>query len=321
MRKFFNGIVSIMPSYEQRDGIMALYAPLCLLIMVPTWLFLTALGYMLMYWALGIAPLWDAFLFSGSSILTLGFATSELQVATILAFTEATVGLILVAMLISYLPTMYTEFSQRETAVSLLQVRAGMPPSAPELIWRLQRLNQAGAFDTLWLDWEHWFTRLDESHTSLPALVFFRSPQSQNSWLNSSVTVLDAAAFCLSVADISDSPNPALVIRAGIEALRRIADYFKVPYNPDPTFPEVPIQISRTEFDEACDRLLSQGVPLKEDRDLAWQNFAGWRVNYDSVVVGLADLTMAPDIPWLAEYTFVPADTDSGQTGGSLQKA
>lgn len=321
VRKFFNSIVKIMPTYEQRDGIMALYAPLCLLLMVPTWLLLTTIGYMLMYWALGVNPLWEAFLFSGSSILTLGFATSTSQLATVLAFTEATIGIILVAMLISYLPTMYTEFSQRETAVSLLQVRAGIPPSAPELIWRLHSINQKDAFNSLWMDWEHWFTRLDESHTSLPALVFFRSPQSENSWLNSSVTVLDAAAFYLSVTDISDSPTSTLVIRAGIEALRRIADYFKVPYNPDPNFPEDPIQISRADFDKACNRLVSQGIPIKEDRDLAWQNFAGWRVNYDSVAVGLAELTMAPDIPWLAEHTFVPADIDSGQTGGSLQKA
>ena len=321
VRKFFNSIVKIMPTYEQRDSIMALYAPLCLLLMVPTWLLLTALGYMLMYWALGISTLWEAFLFSGSSILTLGFATSELQLATLLAFTEATVGLILVAMLISYLPTMYTEFSQRETAVSLLQIRAGSPPTVAELMWRLQSISKTGAFETLWQDWEHWFTRLDESHTSLPALVFFRSPQSQHSWLNSSAVVLDAAAFYLSATNINDSPSATLVIRAGNDALRRIADYFKVPYNPDPHFPEDPIQIRRADFDKACDRLARQGIPIKEDRDLAWRNFAGWRVNYDSVVVGLAELTMAPESPWLSEYTFVPANSDSGETGGSLQKA
>lgn len=321
MRKFFDSIVMIMPTYEQRDGIMALYAPLCLLLMVPTWLFLTTVGYMLMFWALGVTPLWEAYLFSGSSILTLGFATTEMASATILAFTETTIGLVLVAMLISYLPTMYTEFSQRETAVSLLEIRAGSPPTAPELIWRLHSITIGKGFEKLWQDWEHLFTRLDESHTSLAALVFFRSPQPQQSWVNSSAAVLDAASLYLSVIDIDDSPSPALVIRAGNMALRHIADFFKVPYNPDPHFPDDPIQVTRVEFDNACDRLAQQGIPIKEDRDLAWKNFAGWRVNYDSVVVGLADLTMAPPVPWLSDYTFVHADTNSGQTGGALQKA
>ncbi|MCP5099308.1 MAG: hypothetical protein GY943_27460, partial [Chloroflexi bacterium] len=192
-RKLFDLVIKRLPTYEQRDSLMAIYAPLTLLIIVPTWLMLTTVGYALMFWGTGITPFVDAFLLSGSSILTLGFVTADTLFQTILAFTEATVGLILVAMLISYLPTMYAAFSKRETAVSLLEVRAGIPPTAPELIWRLHGFGQVIETSTFWASWEAWFTEVDETHTSLAALVFFRSPQPNQSWVNAAGAVLDGA--------------------------------------------------------------------------------------------------------------------------------
>ncbi|MCB8939097.1 MAG: hypothetical protein H6654_14950 [Ardenticatenaceae bacterium] len=322
VRKLFNMAMKALPTYEQRDSLMAIYAPLSLLLMVPTWLFISTVGFACMFWAMGITPWQEAFLLSGSSILTLGFATAETMPQTILAFIEATVGLILVAMLISYLPTMYSAFSQREESVSLLEVRAGAPPTAPELMWRLHGLNNDLAAQNFWESWELWFTQIDESHTSLSALVFFRSPRAQQNWVVAAGAVLDGAALYLSTIKQPDGAPlmPALVIRAGNVALRHIADTFQVAYNDDPHFPADPISVTRAEFDEAYDRLASQGVPLQPDRDGAWHHFAGWRVNYDSVLVALAKLTMAPEVAWLSDYTFVPAQTDAGQTSGRLQK-
>ncbi|WP_420640619.1 hypothetical protein [Candidatus Leptofilum sp.] len=322
VRHLFNIAMKALPTYEQRDSLMAIYAPISLLLMVPAWLFITTLGFACMFWAMGITPWQEAFLLSGSSILTLGFATAETMPQTILAFIEATVGLILVAMLISYLPTMYSAFSQREEAVSLLEVRAGTPPTAPELVWRLYSFESTLVNQNFWNNWERWFTQIDESHTSLAALVFFRSPRAQQSWVVAAGVVLDGAALYLStIKRPKDAPpTQGLVIRAGNFALRHIADIFSVHYNDDPHFPEDPISVTRAEFDEAYDRLASQGVPLQPDRDAAWQHFAGWRVNYDSVLVALARMTMAPEVNWLSDYTFVPASTADGQSSGSLQK-
>jgi hypothetical protein len=70
---------------------------------------------------------------------------------------------------------------------------------------------------------------------------------------------------------------------------------------PNPHFPQDPISISRSEFDAVYDRLAAKGVPLKPDRDQAWLDFAGWRVNYDPVLLALADLTMAPPAPWSSD--------------------
>ena len=322
VRRLFNLLMKALPAYEQRDNLMAIYAPISLLLMVPAWLLITTIGFACMFWAMGITPWTEAFLLSGSSILTLGFATANTMAQTILAFIEATAGLILVAMLISYLPTMYSAFSQREKAVALLEVRAGAPATAPELVWRLQGLNTEGTARAFWDSWEHWFTQIDESHTSLAALAFFRSPQPHQSWVTAASTVLDGAALFLTAVErpTNELPYQALVIRAGMFALRHIADVFQVSYNPDPHFPDDPISVTREEFEAALDRLVGQGVKIRADRDFAWQHFAGWRVNYDSVLKALAELTMAPETPWLSDYTFVPADPTIGQTGGRLEK-
>jgi len=228
----------------------------------------------------------------------------------------------LVAMLISYLPTMYSAFSQREEGVSLLEVRAGSPPTAPELVWRLHGLGNPQLTHSFWDYWEHWFTQIDETHTSLAALVFFRSPRAHQSWVVAAGAVLDGAALYLSAVKQQDpvSVYQGLVFRAGNFALRHIADMFQVPYNADPHYPADPISVTQAEFNEAYDRLASQGVPVQPDQEAAWRHFAGWRVNYDSVLVALARLTMAPETSWLSDYTFVPANTELGETSGRLQK-
>ena len=91
-----------------------------------------------------------------------------------------------------------------------------------------------------------------------------------------------------------------LCIRAGFLALRRIGDFFQIEYDRDPQ-PGDPISIRRDEFDQACDRLQEGGVPLQPDRDQAWRDFAGWRVNYDRVLLALATLTFAPPAPWSSD--------------------
>lgn len=321
MRRIFHFIAGWLPTYEQRDGLMALYAPLSLLMLVPFWLLVTAVGFAMIYWALGITPWQDAFIASGSSLLTLGYVGFDSLGLHLFSFTEATIGLMLVAMLIAYLPTMYNAFQQREAAVSLLEVRAGTPPTAAELIWRLYGIEpEIGDRKRFWESWEQIFTEIDESHTTLPALVFFRSPRAGQSWVVAAGVVLDAAALQQSVVDEPQHSHPFLAIQSGRSALTHIASFFAVPYNPDPHYPQDPIHVTREEFDAACHRLASQGVPIRADRDLAWRNFAGWRVNYDSVLVALGRMTMAPEVSWLAEHTFVPATTESGETGGSLQK-
>ncbi len=290
-------------SYTERDRAMALYAPFSLLMLPAVWVGLVIAGYTAIYWALGIEPLQEAFMVSGSSLLTLGFDRAPTLPTSILAFLEAATGLALVALLISYLPTMYSAFSRREVAVTMLEVRAGSPPSAIEMINRYYRIHGLEHFSELWPVWEVWFADIEETHTSLAALTFFRSPQPDRSWITAAGAVLDAASLIRSTVDVPSDPHADLCIRAGYIALRRIADFFQIKYNAQPDTGD-PISITRAEFDEACNRLKEQGVPLKPDRDQAWHDFTGWRVNYDTVLLALARLTMAPEAPWSSDRAY-----------------
>lgn len=300
-RKVFDLILLGAREYKQRDSIMAYFAPISLIALLPVWLSLMTVGYAGIYWALGVESWWLAFRISGSSLLTLGYASGEYLGSTIVEFTEGTMGLMLVALLIAYLPSIYSAFSRRESAVTLLEVRAGNPPSAVEMIQRYQRNHGLEQLGEQWESWEAWFAELNESHTSLAALVFFRSPHGNLSWVTASGTILDAASLTLSSLDLPYDPRAALCIRAGYLALRSIADYFRIPFNPAPYYPEEPISISRQEFEQALDNMVDSGVAIKQDREKAWQDFAGWRVNYDNVLLTLAKLTMAPAAMWISD--------------------
>lgn len=306
LRRVFEVFTRRARTYARRDAIMAFFAPIGLLTLLPTWLLMIAAGYACFYWVLGAGAWYDAVVLSGSSLLTLGYAHAEGLAAVLLTFSEAVLGLIMVAILIAYLPTIYAAFARREAAVSLLEVRAGSPPSAVEMIMRYHRLHGLDRLGDLWPQWEVWFTEIEESHTSLAALVFFRSPKPERSWVTAAGAVLDAAALMNAVVAVPRDLRADLTIRAGFLALRSIAGFFGVRHDPNPR-PTDPISLTRAEFDAACAQMVAQGVPLKEDRDQAWADFAGWRVNYDTVLLALAAITMAPYAPWSSDRRPVQA--------------
>ena len=320
LRKIFDFILKFTKNYRQKDAIMAYYAPVTLLVLLPVWLSIVFAGYAFLYMALGAESWMAAMNISGSSLLTLGFSRAGESIGAFFTFTEATIGLILVALLIAYLPTFNDAFSRREKAVNLLASRAGTPPTAVELLARYHRLNSLNSLSGLWSSWENWFADVEESHTSLAALVFLRSPIPEQSWVNAAGAILDAASIYLSTLAHSNGdienvtineqqlpsrPQAALCIRTGYLALRRIADFFEVQINEKPTFPEVPISITQQEFDEAYDLMKAQGLALNPDKQKAWMDFAGWRVNYDRVLMALSELTMAPTAPWAEGLTSI----------------
>lgn len=298
--RVFRTIAGIRTSFERRDRVMALFSPVALLAMAGTWMVLVDLGYAAMFWSIQHGSWSEAFFLSGSSLLTLGFAPAEGVAEQVLTFSEATIGLGLVALLIAFLPAIYSSFQRRERKVGELEVRAGTPPSAAEFLLRHQRIGWFDDMAASWLSWESWFIEMQEAHTSYPSLVFFRSPIPEQHWVTAAGTVLDSAGLLISTCDVERQPEAQVAIRAGWLALRRIADFFGIEYDPDPS-PDDPISIDRAEFDQVCDQLADGGIRLVPDRDQAWRDWAGWRVNYDTVLLQLAELTMAPYAPWTAD--------------------
>ncbi len=326
VRRLFELRLRRSASYDRRDQVMAPYGPTSLLLLALVWLAIALVGYTAMFWALGGRSLRDAVVTSGSSLLTLGFVRPQDMPSIVLAIIEAITGLALLALLITYLPSLYTAFSRREAAVARLEVRAGAPPSGPEMIERYARIGWLGGLGAIWDTWEGWFVELEETHTSFPALVFFRSPQPDHSWITAAGAVLDAAALMSSTLEEND-PDAELCLRAGYLALRRIADFFEVPYDNDPA-PDDPISVSRDEYDAAYDRLAAAGIRLEPP--------TATRRGAPSPDGGSTTTRCSPSLPWSWPRTrpgrrtsrsppsgsrcFVPGGTNGG-TGGAAGRS
>lgn len=288
-------------SFSRRDRVLAFLGPLALLSLPGVWITLILLAFTAIFWGTGIDPLSEAFVTSGSSVFTLGFARPEGTGRAAVAFVEAGLGVGLLALLISYLPTIYGAFAKREALVASLEVRAGLPPSPVELLTRYSRVHLLASIDEeLFSRWEEWFLEIEESHTSIPALAYFRSPQPARSWITAAGCVLDTAAIYESLMVHPPSGHAPVMMRTGFFTLRRIADAFGIAYDDDP-HPDDPISVSRREFDLVCVELSAAGVELRRDREAAWLAFRGWRVNYDRVLVALAHHIDAPEGRWSSD--------------------
>ncbi len=297
----FKFIARRRKTYEAGDRALALWAPVALIVMVGVWLVFVLGGFTLMFWALEpSAGVTAAYGLSGSSLTTLGFVPADDLGERTLAFFEAALGLLLLTLLITYLPTLYSLFSRREATVSLLDVRAGSPPDAVQFLIRYDRIGRLDRLEDEWAEWEVWFGFFQETHVSYAPVVFFRSPDPHRSWVTAAGAALDAASLWVSTFKDVGPASAGIAIRAGYLALREVADFFGIPYDPDPS-PTDPISITRQEFDRAYDQLAEAGLDLVEDRDRAWRDYSGWRVNYDGVLLGLAEYVHAPYAPWTSD--------------------
>ncbi len=306
-RKVFGWFARPSRTFEQRDRVMAHYAPLALVTLPAVWVTGVTAGFTGIFWGSGLQSLGEAFVTSGSSLFTLGFVRPPGTGRVVLAFVEAGIGLGLVSLMISYLPTIYGAFSRREALVGLLEVRAGLPPSTAEMLTRYAVIGWLDRIDEdVFEKWELWFMDVEESHTSQPSLVFFRSPHPERSWITAAGCVLDTAAIMASTVDRPRDARADVMLRTGFLALRRIADYFGIAYVADPDAGAA-ISITRREFDMLCVELRAAGIPLKTDSDQAWRDFAGWRVNYDAVLLALCGLVMAPPAMWSSDRVPVTA--------------
>ena len=168
------------------------------------------------------------------------------------------------------------------------------------LFERYARLGRLDRLGEIWAAWEPWFAEVEETHTTIPPLAFYRSPTADRSWITAAGVVLDAAAITRAALDMPTDPQADLTLRAGYLALRPICDFFGLGYDPDPK-PTDPTSVTRQMFGEALAELERAGIPLKADRDAAFVAFNGWRVNYDRPLLALSALVVAPEARWNTE--------------------
>jgi len=297
-------IASHKKTYKAQDDALAIIAPVGMLLIPASWFALLLVGFANMFWAtdpdIGAG---GAFNLAGSSLTTLGFAPALGAGQRLLAFTAAILGLLVLTLFITYLPSVYSAFQARERKVALLEVRAGSPPSASEMLIRFHRIGWLDQLSTEWLSWEPWFAELEETHTTYAALPWFRSTDPNHSWVTAAGTVLDAASLwissCAGSAD-ADRAAAQLMIRAGYVSLRRIAQGVGIESDPSPSADD-PIAIQRSEFDAAFDALQEAGMHMHAEKEQAWRDFSGWRVNYETDLLGLAEVLRVPYAPWTSD--------------------
>ncbi|MBV9379772.1 MAG: hypothetical protein JOY82_19135 [Streptosporangiaceae bacterium] len=289
--------------YRRRDRTLAAQAAAILLTQLATWLVIAFAGFMLLLWPFERGGLGSAFASSGSAMFTLGFAVPVGSVPAAFIFLGAGTGLVIIALQIAYLPTLYAAFNRRETEIALLNARAGVPSWGPELLARTYYALGTGVstIDTLpdlYAQWERWSADVAESHTTYPVLARFRSPRPLSSWVTALLAVLDSAALFLALSPKSVPEVPArLCLRGGFECFRRIAQTLGIDL-PDEQDPDGGITLTYEEFLAAVERMRKVSFPIERDPADAWPDFAGWRVNYERAAYAVAAAVDAPPALW-----------------------
>ena len=285
--------------YATRDRVFALQAPLGVFAQLFVWATLLFVSFSALFWAsagTGGRSISGALELAGSSMLTLGFDKPAGLARQFVAFAAAGVGLTLLALVITYLPSLYGAFSRREALIVKLVVRAGAPPTGARLLQRTWELERFAELEEVWNRWEDWFVELGESHTTFPQLGFFRSSSPRNHWVLAAEAVLDGAVLLGAACDVERQSRSELCVEAGVQAITAIADFLGVPREPPADEPE--IALPRETFDTECRRLAELGVPMLDDRDLAWDAFRRGRARYEPLLASLGRMTDAPRSDW-----------------------
>lgn len=235
-------LAMLLPPGKRRLGALTIYGPMSLLGLFMVWAVGLVFGFALLQWGFGShldlvrgQPGFGADLYmSGTTFFTLGLGdvTPNDPIARILTVLEAGTGFGFLAIVIGYLPVLYQAFSRREISISLLDARAGSPPTAEELLRR--HSGDAISFERLLADWERWAAELMESHLSYPALAYYRSQHSNQSWLAALTTILDASAFAIASFDGAVGRQARLTFAIARHAVVDLAQIFRAtPHPPD----------------------------------------------------------------------------------------
>jgi hypothetical protein len=231
---------------------------------------------------------------SGSTFFTLGLGdvTPKSTAARIVTVLESGVGFGFLALTIGYLPVIYAAFSRRETNISLLDARAGSPPTARELLSRYGRPEHVGSLARFLQDWEIWTADLMESHLSYPVLCYYRSQHDNQSWLSALTAILDTCALLIAHAEGEIAWQARLTYAIARHAVVDLSQVLHIAPRG-----ETPERLSRKALDEIRAELRSAGVPLCSPAT-ADETLQEVRRMYEPYVGALADRLMMEIPGW-----------------------
>lgn len=294
----------------------SLYAPVALVSLPLVWMILTALAFSFLFWGTRSLDWQHAFEVSVSSLTTLGFSEPTSTARIVIAFVEATIGLGLVALLIGYLPTIYSAYNGRERGIIMLNPIAGTPPAVPDLVSTLHRMGSLDGQD-FWRRQTDWIVDAEQTHTAFPILSYFPESRHNPSWVASIGVVLDAAAVIVSASEAQPSPvladeekGPLVALVYGAAAIDRIARAANVPLPAAVGVVDItnrgdqeppPISVTRDEYHAAMAAVAPIiGFETRRE-DEGWHRFAWIRSTYDQPLRALAGIARGAPAPWTTD--------------------
>jgi hypothetical protein len=310
----FSAGAGLFKSVNRREAYLSLYGPLSLVMLLLLWAVGLITAFALLHYAAGSAVAMSReragllldFYMSGSTFFTLGLGDVAPVAwrARLVTIVEAGMGFGFLALVIGYFPVTYQAFSSRETSISLLDARAGSPPSAAELLRRHRGEDGLRALENVLHEWEHWAAELLETHLSYPMLAYFRSQHSNESWIGALTTILDASALLIVGSQGAIARQARLTFAIARHAVVDLAQVFSTPPEgkPHDRLPAETLARLRAELDAA-------GLPL------AWgleteTRLGDLRRMYEPYAIALSRHLLQP----LPEWHYATRRRDNWQT-------
>lgn len=294
-----------LPNSRKRETFLSYYGPLSLIVLLAVWASAMVLGFGLLFYSIG-SPFNDAgqainfrsdLYVSGTTIFTLGLGdvTPRSESARAILILESGTGLGFLAVVMGYFPVLYSAFSRREVSISLLDARAGSPPTAAELLRRHSHQGADQALSILLVEWERWSAELLESHISYPLLCYFRSQHDKQSWLSALVAILDTSSLLIAGVRGHEARQAQLTFAMARHAMVDLSQIFSLkPVN------DAPDRLPSEQYQKMYDLLCQSGVSVCRD-DLSRERLREMRALYEGYAVALSRHLFILLPPWISD--------------------
>jgi hypothetical protein len=271
----WRGIARRIKTASRQQNFLGYFGPFSLILLLGFWATGLILGFGLIQYGIGgheqlsgeNLTFGKILYHSGETFFTLGYGdiVPTSRAARALSVFEAGMGFAFLGVVIGYIPVVYSSFSRREIQISMLDARAGSPPTAEELLVRLAgRTEDPGVsqsvLDEVLRDWERWAAELLEAHISYPVLSFFRSQHSNQSWLAALTTMLDVSSLVLTGIEGVQPGQAKLTFAMARHAAVDLAQVVNARY--DASYPD---RLPDTEFEALRNSLAAAGLKLRSD--------------------------------------------------------
>jgi ion channel len=300
-------IATYIRTPSRQQSFLGYFGPLSLITLLAFWATSLIFGFALLQYGLGgheqlgNEPITFGRIIyqSGQTFFTLGYGdilplTAAARIVSVL---EAGMGFAFLGVVIGYIPVVYASFSRREIQISMLDARAGSPPTSAELLIRLagsseNRAIEQTVLDEVLRDWERWAAELLESHISYPVLSFFRSQHSNQSWVGALTAMLDVTSLLLTGIEGVHPGQAKLTFAMARHAAVDLAQVVNAHYDP-----QAPERMTDETFNSLQEALAAAGLKLRTG-DEARQKLDRLRSMYEPYVHSIGRNLMLTLPPW-----------------------